>query len=86
MVIAAPENGIDEDRERCCQRCGHGPGIGCLSDGAKGALYDHWLSSHLVAMMPRMKTPAAKIPMIAEYFSAVMLSSNTIDARSPSFT
>jgi hypothetical protein len=65
-VITEPENGIDEDSDRRCNQGGHGTGIGCLSDGAKGALCDHLPSSHWVAMMPRMKTTAAKTPMIAE--------------------
>ena len=37
-VITEPENGIDKDSERRCNQGGHGTGIGCLSDGAKGAL------------------------------------------------
>ena len=41
--------------------------------------------SHLVAIMPKTKTTAAKTPMIAEYRSAVMWFTNTMDARSPSF-
>ena len=86
LVIAEPENEIDEDSERRCMQGGRGTGSGCLSDGTKGALCDHLSSSHLVAMMPRTKTTAAKTPMIAASRSAAMLSSNTIAARSPSFT
>ncbi len=85
-VITEPENEIDEDSERRCNQGGHGTGIGCLSDGAEEVHCCHLPSSHLVAMIPRMKTTAAKTPMIAEYRSAAMLSSNTMDARSPSFT
>ena len=46
----------------------------------------HVPSSHLVVRMPTMKTTAANTPMTAEYRSAVMLSANTMEARSPSFT
>ena len=66
LVITEPENGIDEDSQRRRNQGGHGTGIGRLSDGAKGALCDHLPSSHWVAMIPRMKTTAAKTPMIAE--------------------
>ena len=58
----------------------------CLWDGSKGMPCDHLLSSHLVAIMPMMKTTDAKTPMIAECLNAAMLSTNTMDARSPSFT
>jgi len=36
--------------------------------------------------MPRTKTTAAKTPITAESFSAAMLLTNTVDARSPLFT
>jgi len=57
-----------------------------LAPGNFRALCHHAPSSHLVAKMPRMKTTAAKTPIAAESFSAARLSTNTIDARSPSFT
>ena len=85
-VITEPQNGIDEDRERRCHQGGHGTGTGCLGDDALEVHCHHWPSSHLVAMMPRMKTTAAKTPMTAASFSAARLSTNTMDARSPSFT
>ena len=46
----------------------------------------HLPLSHLAAVMPRMKTMAANVPIIAAYLSAVMLSWNTMDARRPSLT
>ncbi len=85
-VIAEPENGINEDRERRRDQCGNSAWIGCLRDGAKRVLCYHWPSSQLVAIIPKMKTTAAKTPMIAEYLSAAMWSLNTMDARRPSFT
>ena len=44
-VIAESENGIHENNERRCNQGGHGTGIGCLSDGAKGVLCCHLSSS-----------------------------------------
>ena len=65
---------------------GYGTGRGCLTHGTQRALYPHLPSSHLVVRMPTMKTTVANTPMTAEYRSAVMLSTNTMEARSPSFT
>ena len=85
-VLTEPEKDVDEDSERRGSQGRHGTGVGCLSEGAKEVVCHHRPSSHLVAIIPRMKTTAAKTPMTREYLRAVMWSLSTMDARRPSFT
>ena len=85
-VFTDPENGMDGSSERRRKRGGNGTEGECVSNGTKGALRYHLPSSHLVVSMPAMKTPVANTPMTAEYRSADVVSTNTMEARSPSFT
>lgn len=68
-----------------------GTGVKGTGKGAQGPAMpevpgNHLPSSHLVAMMPKTKTTAAKTPIMAALRRAAMLSPNIMEARRPSFT